>query len=336
MGGTGSYHVHEPCRRVYIYTGIRPPLAGYDRCNVRAVIEGQGLSKAFNGVSVVRGIDFTVTAGQCFGFLGPNGAGKTTTLRMILGLSPPTAGSLHVFGLPLPKNASRVRARIGVVPQADNLDPDFTVIENLRVYGSYFGLPRAVLEERIRRLLAFVELSDRAGARTETLSGGMKRRLSFARALINDPELIVLDEPTTGLDPQVRHMLWAQLRRLRQEGRTLLLTTHYMEEAERLCDELVIMDRGVILDRGSPAALIARHVEPEVVELRGNARALDRLAVDLPGLRSEMVGDTVYFYAHHAKPLVDRLERVPELVFLHRPATLEDVFLKLTGRELRD
>lgn len=249
--GRVSYHIHEPCRRVYIYTGA-PALH-----RVRQVRRARSDRRSGTEQSIQRrsgGARHRLHrhGGSVFRILGPNGAGKTTTLRMILGLSPPTAGSLHVFGLPLPKNASRVRARIGVVPQADNLDPDFTVIENLRVYGSYFGIPRTVLEERIRRLLAFVELSDRADARTETLSGGMKRRLSFARALINNPELIVLDEPTTGLDPQVRHMLWAQLRRLRQEGRTLLLTTHYMEEAERLCDELVIMDSGVILDRGSP------------------------------------------------------------------------------------
>lgn len=303
---------------------------------VTAIIEAHKLSKRFNGLPVVRGIDFTVQAGQCFGFLGPNGAGKTTTLRMILGLSPLNAGSLHVFGLPVPRHGRRVRARIGVVPQADNLDPDFTVVENLRVYGSYFDIPRAVLEERIRHLLDLVELADRADARTETLSGGMKRRLSFARALINDPELIILDEPTTGLDPQVRHLIWARLRQLTQEGRTLLLTTHYMEEAERLCDDLVIMDRGVILDRGSPAALIARHVEPEVLELRGIKSVIDRFLDHLPGLRTETVGDTTYCYTHDAKPVINRLENMPELVFLHRPATLEDVFLKLTGRELRD
>jgi lipooligosaccharide transport system ATP-binding protein len=300
------------------------------------IVEARGLTKRYGASAVVDGIDFAVPAGLCYGFLGPNGAGKTTTLRMILGLSPISAGSLKVFGLPMPARGREVRARIGVMPQIDNLDPDFTVIENLRVYGSYFGIPGAVLERRIVRLLEVVELAERRDSRTETLSGGMKRRLSFARALINDPELVVLDEPTTGLDPQMRHMLWARLRELTREGRTLLLTTHYMEEAERLCDELIIMDRGRILDRGAPASLAKRHVEPEVLELRGNGAGDLRALAARAGTRYELVGDTVYCYAADARPVIDRLKDLPEISYLHRPANLEDVFLKLTGRELRD
>ena len=300
------------------------------------VVEAHGLTKRFKDQIVVRGIDFSVSAGLCFGFLGPNGAGKTTTLRMILGQSPIDAGTLKVFGMPVPMRGSEVRARVGVVPQTDNLDPDFTVVENLRVYGAYFGVPRATVDRRMEELFAFVELADRAHSKITTLSGGMKRRLTIARALINDPEMIVLDEPTTGLDPQVRHLIWARLRYLRKSGKTLLLTTHYMEEAERLCDELVIMDRGVILAQGSPRALVERHVEPEVIEMRGAAGRGEPLVSDLPDCRTEVVGDTVYCYTHDAHAVLARVDGAGALTFLHRPANLEDVFLKLTGRELKE
>lgn len=303
---------------------------------MKSIIEAHGLTKRFKDNTVVRGINFHVPPGQCFGFLGPNGAGKTTTLRMILGQSPINGGSLEVFGLVIPDHGSDVRRRVGVVPQTENLDPDFTVVENLRMYGAYFNVRGDVLQHRIEELLEFVELADRAHSKITTLSGGMKRRLTIARALINDPELIVLDEPTTGLDPQVRHMIWARLRNLRQSGKTLLLTTHYMEEAERLCDDLVIMDRGNILEQDSPRQLVRRHVEHEVVEIRGAASLANGLLEGLPGCRTETVGDTVYCYAHDARPVVERIEAVDNLVFLHRPANLEDVFLKLTGRELKD
>ena len=268
--------------------------------------------------------------------LGPNGAGKTTTLRMTLGTSPITSGRLEVFGRPMPEAGRELRRRIGVVPQMDNLDPDFTVEENLRVHGAYFGLDRATLDERIGRLLEFVELSGRAGANINALSGGMKRRLTIARALINDPELVVLDEPTTGLDPQARHVIWARLRDLLNQGKSLLLTTHYMEEAERLCDELVIMDHGRILEQGSPRDLITRHCEREVVEVRTGGERAGELLEGCEGARLETVGDTLYAYADNGRPLVERLEGEAGLVFLHRPASLEDVFLRLTGRELRD
>jgi lipooligosaccharide transport system ATP-binding protein len=283
----------------------------------------------------VRGIDLTVPRGVCFGLLGPNGAGKTTTLRMLLGVSPVTAGSLEVFGLPIGPDGRAIRARIGVVPQGDNLDPDFSVAENLRVYGRYFGIASVVLETRIAELLEFVGLTDRADARIATLSGGMKRRLTIARALVNDPELVVLDEPTTGLDPQVRHMIWGRLRELRAAGKTLLLTTHYMEEAERLCDELVIMDNGVVLEHGAPATLVRKHVEPEVLEVHGDGAAITQTLAGAKG-RLEVVADSYYFYTRFGRAAVKRLEALPTITFLHRPANLEDVFLKLTGRDLRE
>ena len=301
-----------------------------------AVIEAIGITKRFGEQEVVRCISFTVPQGQCFGLLGPNGAGKTTTIKMILGQSPLTAGVLTVFGQPLPDRASAVRARTGVVPQEDDLDPDFTIAENLRVYASYFGLEGLTLDTRISELLAFVNLGDRASARVDQLSGGMKRRLIIARALINDPDLVVLDEPTTGLDPQVRHMIWARLRDLKQSGKTLLLTTHYMEEAERLCDDVLIIDHGAIIAQGSPKALIREHVEPEVVELRGTGGRIESLLSEGADCRIESVGDTVYCYTHDSRPLTQRLQETPELSFLHRPANLEDVFLNITGRDLRE
>jgi lipooligosaccharide transport system ATP-binding protein len=301
-----------------------------------SVVQITGLRKQYNGREAVRGIDLSVPAGRCVGLLGPNGAGKTTTLRLLLGQSPVSGGEIRVFGLPIPQAGRAVRARTGVVPQADNLDPDFTVAENLRVYGRYFGIPAATLDARIRELLEFVDLSDRADARIATLSGGMKRRLTIARALVNDPELVVLDEPTTGLDPQVRHMIWGRLRDLRHAGKTLLLTTHYMEEAERLCDELIIMDQGRILEQGTPAALIRKHAEPEVIEVRGEEGLARQALADAGQGRFEAVGDTYYYYTRDARAVVKQLEGMPGLTFLHRPANLEDVFLKLTGRELRE
>lgn len=297
------------------------------------IISAQHLQKQFVDFTAVNDISFTISRGKCFGFLGPNGAGKTTTLRMLLGLSPSTGGKLNVFGLDVNRHASEIRRRIGVVPQQDNLDPDFTVRENLKVYASYFNIPARLANERIDQLLQFASLTDRAEAKTEHLSGGMKRRLTIARALINDPELVILDEPTTGLDPQARHVIWAKLNELRDRGTTLILTSHYMEEAERLCDELVIMDHGVILDQGSPAQLIKRHVEPEVIEIRGtltDIQPIEQLC------RLEHIGRSHYCYTDKPGPLIDKLQTRSELTFLHRPADLEDVFLKLTGRELRD
>lgn len=302
------------------------------------IITANQLEKHYGSYVAVDNIDFSIPRGRCFGFLGPNGAGKTTTLRMILGLTPLTGGTLTVFGMPVPDQSRDIRTRIGTVPQADNLDPDFTVVENLRMYARYFGLRlNAELEQRIDKLLAFAALSERRNAKTDTLSGGMQRRLTIARALINDPDLVILDEPTTGLDPQARHVIWSRLNELRDQGKTLLLTTHYMEEAERLCDELVIMDHGKILDQGSPAELIKRHVEPEVIELRGcNSETINTIRRRVGECRIEDLGTSLYCYTHDAGPQLAYLRDEHGLTFMHRPAGLEDVFLKLTGRELRD
>ena len=300
------------------------------------IVSAHGLGKRYGGFTAVDGVSFDIPHGCCFGVLGPNGAGKTTTLRMILGMTPMTAGTLSVFGLAMPQDGRAIRRRIGVVPQADNLDPDFRVDENLEVHASYFGLDAATARARVPALLEFANLTDRRHAKTETLSGGMKRRLTIARALINAPDLVMLDEPTTGLDPQARHVIWSRLAALKAQGTTLLLTTHYMEEAERLCDELVIMDHGRILDRGPPRALIQRHVEPEVIEVRaGDATGFMTFA-EQHGCRLERQGLSLYGYTRNSAPLLDYLQRDTGLVYLHRPAGLEDVFLRLTGRELRD
>jgi lipooligosaccharide transport system ATP-binding protein len=300
------------------------------------VIVARGLTKSFDGRPAVRGIDLEIPRGGCFGFLGPNGAGKTTTLRMILGQSPLSGGSLTVFGLPVDHGVREIRARTGVVPQNDNADPDFTVAENLRMYARYFGLSAAEVAPRIRELLEFMELADRAEDRIRSLSGGMKRRLTIARALINDPELIVLDEPTTGLDPQVRRMIWNRLRELRNSGKTLLLTTHYMDEAERLCDDLVVIDKGRIVAQGAPRELIRHHVESNVLEIQGGGAPVEGLLAGLPAVRIERVGETHYCYTDDLPAALQRLERAPELICMHRPTTLEDVFLRLTGHELRE
>ncbi|OOZ37911.1 ABC transporter [Solemya velesiana gill symbiont] len=296
----------------------------------------RGLVKDFGRHRAVDGIDFDILRGTCFGFLGPNGAGKTTTLKMLLGLAPKSGGELSVYDLPVPERAREVRARTGLVPQADNLDPDFSVAENLRTYATYFGMKPDDVGDRVERLLAFAALTDRSEAKTDTLSGGMKRRLTIARALINEPEMVVLDEPTTGLDPQARHIIWSRLNELREQGTTLILTTHYMEEVERLCDELVIMDHGRILDQGAPKALVQRHVEPEVIELRGERAGV--FADDAQGLgcRVEQMGSSLYCYSHEPGEFLGRLQSATGLTFMHRPTGLEDVFLKLTGRELRD
>ena len=302
----------------------------------KTLVSARNLVKTFGSYRAVDGIDFDIPRGSCFGFLGPNGAGKTTTLKMLLGLSPQMSGSLQVYGLRIPDQARRVRARTGVVPQADNLDPDFTVMENLRTYATYFGLNPSVISDRLERLLRFAALEERRDARTDTLSGGMKRRLIIARALINEPEMVVLDEPTTGLDPQARRIIWSRLNELKEQGTTLILTTHYMEEAERLCDELVIMDRGRILDQGSPVALIHRHVEPEVIELRGEKTKDHAAAATRHGCRVERLGSSFYCYTADSGSFIDELRKVQGLTFMHRPTGLEDVFLKLTGRDLRD
>jgi lipooligosaccharide transport system ATP-binding protein len=295
------------------------------------------LRKSYGALEVVAGVDFELEPGECFGLLGPNGAGKTTTLRLCLGLTDPDGGEIAMFGFPVPERAREARSRVGVVPQVDNLDPDFTVRENLLVYGRYFAMPREQIERRIPPLLQFAGLAARADAKIQTLSGGMKRRLTLARALINDPDLLFLDEPTTGLDPQARHLIWERLRQLLNQGKTIFLTTHFMDEAERLCHRLAIMDRGRIIAQGPPRRLIAEHIEPQVVEVYGDGVEAwaDQFGRHV-ARRCERTGETVFCYAHNADPLVHDLDRREGLRYLHRPANLEDVFLKLTGRELRD
>jgi lipooligosaccharide transport system ATP-binding protein len=301
-----------------------------------AVLAVSGLRKSYGGEQVVAGVTFGVAPGECFGLLGPNGAGKTTTLRLCLGLVEPDGGSIELMQRPVPGEARPARLRVGVVPQMDNLDPDFTVEENLLVYGRYFAIPERAIRERIPRLLEFAGLGSRAASRIQTLSGGMKRRLTLARALINDPDLIFMDEPTTGLDPQARHLIWERLKQLLAQGKTIVLTTHFMEEAERLCARLAIMDRGRFITEGSPRELISRHIEPHVVEVHGD-EVMSWADGEAKGLatRVEKSGETVYCYATDPAPLLASLSR-RELRYLHRPADLEDVFLKLTGRELRD
>jgi len=295
------------------------------------------LRKSYGANEVVAGIDLELKPGECFGLLGPNGAGKTTTLRLCLGLTDPDGGSINMFDLPIPKAAREARARVGVVPQMDNLDPDFTVRENLLVYGRYFGLSSAYINARIPALLEFAGLANRADDNIKALSGGMKRRLTLARALINDPDLIFLDEPTTGLDPQARHLIWQRLRQLAAQGKTIFLTTHFMDEAERLCHRLAIMDHGRIMASGTPRELVAAHIEPQVVEVFGDG-AESWAGEHGTALceRCEQTGETVFCYTHKADPLLHDLEQRPELRYLHRPANLEDVFLRLTGRDLRD
>jgi lipooligosaccharide transport system ATP-binding protein len=301
-----------------------------------SVLAVRALRKSFGSLEVVSGVDLAVAPGECFGLLGPNGAGKTTTLKLCLGLVQPDAGEIELLGEPVPRRAREARVRVGVVPQSDNLDPDFTVAENLLVYGRYFGMARRDIQPRIPSLLEFAGLAGRGEARINTLSGGMKRRLTLARALVNDPQLLFLDEPTTGLDPQARHLIWERMRRLTAEGKTLVLTTHFMEEAERLCRRLAIMDHGRIIAEGSPRALIAQHIEPQVVEVHGPGVEAWMEGAKSLAARVERVGDTVFCYAENVEPLLQSLAGQSELGYLHRAASLEDVFLKLTGRDLRD
>lgn len=301
-----------------------------------AVVKARNLTKRYRNQTVVDGVDLEVRRNECFGLLGPNGAGKTTTLRMLVGMTPPDAGELTVLGYPIPGHAREMRQRLGVVPQQDALDPDFSVAENLRAHASYFGVVGADVDARLPALLAFASLERKANARIQELSGGMKRRLAIARALVNDPELIILDEPTTGLDPQARQVIWQRLRELLEADRTLILTTHYMDEAQRLCDRIAIMDYGRILDTDTPSALIARHIEPQVVEVHGADleqwfEEIGKNVVD----RVERAGETLFCYVRDERPLMESLYG-RALEYLHRPANLEDVFLKLTGRELRE
>ncbi|HEY0283891.1 MAG TPA: ABC transporter ATP-binding protein [Vicinamibacterales bacterium] len=302
------------------------------------LIHARGLTKRFGTIKAVDGISFDVHAGEAFGFLGPNGAGKTSTMRMIACVSPSSEGELRVLDMDPRVDASRIKARLGVVPQQDNLDMEITVRENLLMYARYFDVPRDVARKRADELLEFVELSDRAAAQVESLSGGMKRRLTIARALVNEPDLILLDEPTTGLDPQARHVVWERLYQLKRRGATLLLTTHYMDEAERLCDRLVVMDKATIVAEGSPRELIAKYSTREVLELRFPDDVRAALDGRLSGIgeRVEMLPDRVQVYTadgEHALRQVHALG-IPLESAVVRRSTLEDVFLRITGRAL--
>jgi lipooligosaccharide transport system ATP-binding protein len=304
------------------------------------LIVGRGLVKRYGDFEAVRGIDVEVHRGEAFGFLGPNGAGKSSTMRMIASVSPVTEGELRILGLDPAKEGPRVRARLGVCPQEDQLDAEISVRENLTVYGRYFGLPRAECRRRADELLRFVSLGEKADARVEDLSGGMKRRLTIARSLVNRPDILLLDEPTTGLDPQARHLLWDQLFRLKQQGVTLVLTTHYMDEAEQLCDRLVVMDDGRIVAEGSPLDLIAEHATREVLELRFGVGEHEQIAAKVDDLaqRIEVLPDRLLLYTHDgesASAAVHERGLRPTAVLVRR-ATLEDVFLRLTGRSLVD
>ncbi|HEY9224652.1 MAG TPA: ATP-binding cassette domain-containing protein [Variovorax sp.] len=300
------------------------------------------LRKRYAETTVVDDLSFEIAPGECLGVIGPNGAGKTTTIRMCLGLTTPDDGDITYFGdagaLQMPRDALAIKAQLGVVTQFDTLDPDFDCAENLMVYARYFGLGRADIAPRIPELLEFAALTHKASAKPGELSGGMKRRLSLARALVNDPKLLLLDEPTTGLDPQARHLMWERLQVLLQQGKSILLTTHFMDEAERLCTRLLVLDHGRKIAEGRPRDLIAEHLEPDVVEVYGNGALELAGAADLAPLaaRIEVSGETVFFYTQDARRLLDALTQRGGLRTFHRPANLEDLFLKLTGRQIRE
>lgn len=307
----------------------------------------RGLTKHYGNAVVVDDLSFEIAPGECVGVIGPNGAGKTTSIRMCLGLTAPDAGDITYFlngdghGLRMPEDALAIKTRLGVVSQFDSLDPDFSCAENLQVYGRYFGMKAADVRARVPGLLEFASLSHKAGSKPGELSGGMRRRLSLARALVNDPRLLLLDEPTTGLDPQARHLMWERLQLLLQQGKSILLTTHFMDEAERLCSRLLVLDHGKKIAEGRPRELIALHLEPDVVEVYGVgaldlARSEEHAALRALAARVEVSGETVFFYTQDARPLLTLLAAHSQLRTLHRPANLEDLFLKLTGRQIRE
>src|SRR5580692_10626236 len=326
----------ETSSEMPVMTGSVTEVSGPD-----VLIHASGLTKSFGGAMAVAGIDFDLRRGEAFGFLGPNGAGKSSTMRMIGCVSPPSGGEMTILGRDPVRDGSAIRARLGVVPQEDTLGVELTVRENLLVYGRYFGLPRRVIRERTDALLDFVQLSDRAGDKVDPLSGGLKRRLTIARSLINEPEILILDEPTTGLDPQARHVVWDRLFRLKQRGVTLILTTHYMDEAEQLCDRLVVMDHGRFAAEGAPRELIERYSTPEVLELRFDPALHEQAAEkikDFPAERAELLADRILLYVTDGEDALAavRSTGLEPLTSLVRRGTLEDVFLRLTGRRLED
>jgi len=305
------------------------------------LFQARHLRKRYGDTTVVDDLSFEIAPGECLGVIGPNGAGKTTTIRMCLGLTAPDEGTIEAMeGLSMPRDARAIKAQLGVVAQFDTLDPDFTCAENLMVYGRYFGFGRRQVQPRVPKLLEFAALSHKADAKPGELSGGMRRRLSLARALVNDPRLLLLDEPTTGLDPQARHLMWERLQVLLQQGKSILLTTHFMDEAERLCSRLIVLDHGRKIAEGRPRDLIAEHLEPDVVEVYGNgghsARALAESPLRRHAARVEVSGETVFFYTQDARALIEALGAHSGLRTFHRPANLEDLFLKLTGRQIRE
>ena len=308
------------------------------------LLEVHALAKSYADAKVVNNVSFNIAPGECLGVIGPNGAGKTTTIRICLGLTVPDGGSVRFYpnagspnGLHMPQDSLAIKAQVGVVSQFDTLDPDFSCAENLMVYGRYFGMKNADIQARVPKLLEFAALTHKAHAKPGELSGGMRRRLSLARALVNDPQLLLLDEPTTGLDPQARHLMWERLQLLVQQGKSILLTTHFMDEAERLCARLLVLDHGRKIAEGTPRDLIAQHLEPDVVEVYGlGALALADSPLKELAARVEVSGETVFFYTQNAKQLLDGLSAYPQLRTLHRPANLEDLFLKMTGRQIRE
>lgn len=306
------------------------------------IVIAKDLVKQFGAQTAVKGIDFTIGRGECFGFLGPNGAGKTSTLRMIYGFSPMGRGILKVMGMDIARSARRIKEKIGVVSQENNLDTDLTVGENLRVYSRYFNIPKKEAAKRAGELMEFMQLKDWVRSRVEDLSGGMKRRLVLARALINSPNLLLLDEPTTGLDPQARHLIWQRLRSLKKSGVSMILSTHYMEEAAQLCDRVAVMDHGEIIARGAPKEMVREYVGSDVIELRSSPDLDDEIRASLRGLsvKADRFGDTLYLYLPAEKDLLkeltQRLISLNHREMIHRQATLEDLFLQLTGRELAE
>ena len=316
-----------------------------NHCMDTPLFSVRNLHKSYGSNKVVNDLSFDIAAGECLGVIGPNGAGKTTTIRMCLGQTAPDAGEIHALGLQMPADARAIKARLGVVSQFDTLDPDFNLEENILVYGRYFGMRTADILPRVPKLLEFASLTHKAKAKPGELSGGMKRRLSLARALVNDPDLLMLDEPTTGLDPQARHLMWERLQVLLQQGKSILLTTHFMDEAERLCSRLLVIDHGKKIAEGKPRDLIREHLEPDVVEVfgqsasmqaNGSALELQNSPLKQYAARVEVSGETVFFYTRDAAPLLQALQEYPQLRTLHRPANLEDLFLKLTGRQIRE
>ncbi len=304
------------------------------------MIVAKDLKKIYGDFAAVNGIDFSVSRGESFGLLGPNGAGKSTTMRMITATLQRTSGELKILGKDPNDAGPEIRAHLGVVPQADNLDTELKVHENLYIYGRYFGLPKSYLAPKIDELVAFAQLEEKRDAKVDQLSGGMKRRLTIARALVNEPEVLLLDEPTTGLDPQARHVLWDRLFRLKEQGVTLVITTHYMDEAEQLCDRLIVMDQGKIMAQGSPSALIAQHSSPEVVEVRFGSNRNAEVAKDIAtiGDRMDVLPDRILIYTHDGEAVLNQITALGHhpITSLVRRSSLEDVFLRLTGRTLVD